>query len=473
MKSLLKRTFILVSSLNCTIILLVMFSLTILADTMEDAILSFSQDMSLAGEGAVSNLLNGYFSTDVHASWWFKLLLILFILNLLACMVKRIPGTLRALSLNGAAAARSIPPAPSYQDTFTMTGLRQGFYQDIYSLLAEQWSRPVMHHSATRAVFFCQRGRLFHGGFYLAHGGLLLVLAGGFVGSSSLSGEMYLREGESDDRIFVTENGIPCFTKLDYAIRLNRLEPIESTVGGTNPTHPIYRSTVTVLRKGEKDVKGVLEGYGTFTTNGIRIGQARSPEQDNRQIQLAIRSRKAGGMRRTCSLRRFQCCSIPETGHTVRLKGVFCSHHSTGVALRKTASASLPSCMAVLEVYGNNHSLLYKPYVASHAASTLQPWDKEYEFLITGVDDGESSSGSMRLIIRTEPGGKLIWAGVGVAVTGFSLLLLLSHRKLWVTVEKGSGECRITVAGWSSRTPDVLKQYAGRIKDLALKWQSA
>lgn len=446
-----------------------MFLLTILADTMEDEIISFFRGMSLPGELAVSNLLHRYFSADVHASRWFKMLLILFILNLLACMVKRIPGTFRVLSLNGAAAARSIPPAPSYQDTFAIAGLRQGFYQGLYRLLAQQWSKPFMHHDTTRSVFFCQRGRLFHSGFYLAHGGLLLVLAGGVAGSSSLSGEMCLREGESDDRIFVTENGTPGFRKLDYAIRLDACEPIDPSFGGTNPSRTTYRSTLTLLKEGKKDVKGMLEGYGTFTINGIRIAQARSPEKDSRQIQLSILSRKAGGKRRTFFLRRCQCCSIPETGHTVRLKDVFCSHHSAGVTLQKTPSASSASCMAVLEVYGNNCSLLYKPYITSHGRSTGQPGDEEYEFLIKGVEEREPSSVCMRLIISTEPGGNLMWAGVGIAITGFSLIFLLSHRKIWVTIEKGSGDCCITVAGWSSRNPDILKHYAVRIKDLALQ----
>lgn len=129
--------------------------------------------------------------------------------------------------------------------------------------------------------------------------------------------------------------------------------------------------------------------------------------------------------------------------------------------------------MATLEVYGDNRSLLYTPQVSSHAGNLLQPWDKDYAFLITGVENGESVSACMRLTINMDTGGKLIWSGVGIAITGFSLILFLSHRKLWVTIEKCGGDCRITIAGWTNRNPDILKHHAGRIKNCALHYRAA
>ncbi len=79
----------------------------------------------------------------------------------------------------------------------------------------------------------------------------------------------------------------------------------------------------------------------------------------------------------------------------------------------------------------------------------------------------ETSSSCMRLIVSTEPGAGLIWTGAGIAIAGFSLIFLLAHRKLWVTIEKSSGGYSITVAGWASRNPDVLAHYAELIKELA------
>ncbi len=472
-KRLLNSSFIHISSINFTIILLVMFSLTMLADLMKDGIISFGRAMHLPGSGSISNLLNGYFSIDVHASRWFKMLLILFILNLIACMAKRIPGTLKALSSPSSADICTMPTSPLFQDTFTVASLREGFYQGLCSLLAAKMSRPSIHQSATRSVFSCQRGRLYHGGFYLAHSGLLMLLAGGFLGSYSLSGEMYLREGESDNRIFFKENGNPCFRKLDDDIRLDTYESTDATAESTNPSHTTYRSTVILLKEGKEDMRGMLEGYQTLTKNGIRISQSRSPGNDRHQILLSVRSRKAGGTRREFALKRYQCCSIPETGHTVRLKDIFLAHHAASDSLQISSSADPAPCMVTLEVYGNDGSLLYKPRVTAHVGSPGQPWDKEYEFRLDGIETRETPSSCMRLIVTNEPGAGLIWTGAGITIAGFSLIFLLAHRKLWVAVEKSSGGYSITVAGWASRNPDALAHYARCIKELAWHYEGA
>jgi cytochrome c biogenesis protein len=468
MKRILNRIFTFISSIKFTIILLVMFLLTILADVMERGIISFVRGLRLPGGSLVGNVLNGYFAGDVHSSSWFTGLMILFTLNLLACMVKHIPETLRAMSLNSLAEAHAMPSSPLFQDAFTVSGLRDGFYQGLYRLLAENIARPSAHHSATRSIFFCQRGRLHHGGFYLAHSGLLMVLAGGFLGSYSLSGEMYLREGESDDRVFFKENGNPCFRRLDYAIRLDECEPVGSTSGSSDHSQATYQTTVTLLQEDKNDVREKLEGYRTITRDGIRISQSRSPGKDRHQIILSILSPQGVGKRRSFTLKRYQCCTIPETGHTIRLKDIFFRHHFPADSFQKTSSVCPASCMVTLEVYGNNNALLYKPRVTAHAGSPAQPWDKEYEFRLDGIEACESASRFMRLIVSTEPGAGLIWTGAGIAIAGFSLMFMLAHRKIWIAIENGGGDYCVTVAGWASRNPDVLEHYAGLIKKLAL-----
>jgi cytochrome c biogenesis protein len=433
---------------------------------MQDGIISLVRGIRLPGSRAVATFLNGYFSAEVHDSLWFKLLLGLFILNLLACMAKRIPATLKILAAPASEEDCRMPAAPLFEDALTVAVLRPDFENCLYGLLAEKISRPALYRTTGRSVFFTQRGKWFHGGFYLAHGGLLCVLAGGLLGQSSLSGEMFLREGDIDDKVFFKKNGTPCFETLGCSIRLDSCAPVDPPVGVAVPAHRTYRSTVTILQEGAADIKKVLEGYQTLVGHGIRISQARPPEKDSPQLMLSILATKAGGKRRTFSLRRHQCCSIPETGHTVRLKDVFLSRGHPGTRLKKAAPAASSPCAAALEVYGEDRSLLYKPLVASYPVSPEQPGQDEYEFVITGVEKGDPSSDYMRLLISTEPGGAFIWLGAAIAIAGFSLIFLLSHRKIWVAIEKIGGGYSITIAGWTSRNPDALQYCAGLIKDL-------
>jgi hypothetical protein len=54
-----------------------------------------------------------------------------------------------------------------------------------------------------------------------------------------------------------------------------------------------------------------------------------------------------------------------------------------------------------------------------------------------------------------------------MAIFGFSMMFFLSHRKLWVKVEERSGHYHLTLAGWSSRNPEPLKDCFKKIKELA------
>ncbi len=151
----------------------------------------------------------------------------------------------------------------------------------------------------------------------------LMVLAGGVLGSYSLSGEMYLREGESDDRVFFKENGNPCFRKLDYAIRLDTCEPVGSTAGSTDTFSSNiskYGHAVAERQKGcTGDAGGIPDHYqGRHSHQPVTL-----PGKDSHQIILSILSQQGGGKRRSFTLKRYQCCTIPETGHTVRLKEHF------------------------------------------------------------------------------------------------------------------------------------------------------
>jgi len=466
MQRLPKRIFIFLSSLNFTILLLALLVLTTLTASIADEIIPLFRSINPSRVTAIRSLLHFFAPTDLHESLWFTTLLIMFSLNLLTCMVRRMPGTLRVLSLFHPGEASTKPSSLHFDNTFTVPSLCQDFEHRLYVLLSRKLSRPAVSGTDATSVFFSQRGRLFHGGFYLAHGGLFMMLAGSVLGSSSSAGEMYLREGESADRLFIKESGAPCSRKLDCALRLDTCEPLPPGAGGTNTPRINYRCTVTMVREGSRDITGVLEGYRTLTGHGMRIGQSRYREEDRHRIILSILSKKAGGKRRTFALRRYQFCTIPETGDTVRLKSIFFPPASSGSSLKVRKPYSAP-CMASLEVYGDNGSLIHTPLVSSQAGSSGQPWNEEYEFHLEGVEDTEPASPCMCLTISLEPGAGLIWTGAAVAIAGFSLIFLLSHRKLWVTIARSTGGYSITVAGWASRNPDGLTHYADLIRELA------
>jgi hypothetical protein len=123
--------------------------------------------------------------------------------------------------------------------------------------------------------------------------------------------------------------------------------------------------------------------------------------------------------------------------------------------------------MVTLEVYGEGNKLLYSPTVFSRGSSHQQPWDEDYDFSLLDIKKIDPPGKGTLLKISFEPGGEFIWAGLVMAIFGFSMMFFLSHRKLWVKVEERSGHYHLALAGWSSRNPEPLKDCFKKIKELA------
>ena len=462
------------SSLTFTIILLTALTATVSINIMEDEISAIIIRYQLWQGAAIKYLFNWFGFSDLYNSLWFTSLLILFCINLLLCTIKRIPRTLKNLIPLNPETSQLIPSSPSLKETYTLNSIHPDFTGHMRALLSEKISDPSIHFQDQSAVYFSQKGRYAHLGFYLAHGGLFILLMGGVVNTSSYKGNLYLREGETVDTLFIKNDDNHYVKKLDFALRLDRCEAVPSAKQWDN-FPALYRSAISIVKDGTVIKTEVLEGYRTTTHKGVRIAQYGARKDADYRIVLSTTPKRSGARSRVMALRYHDFFKVPETGHTIRIKGFFSPFRSSlQASLLKRLSASsqnrtppLSGHMVNLEVYGENNKLLYTPAVFSHQSRYQQPWDEDYDFSLLGIEEIEPREHLIRLKISFEPGGQLIWTGFAMAILGFSMMFSLSHRKLWVEVEERKGHYHITLAGWSSRNQEVLKDYFEDIKELA------
>jgi cytochrome c biogenesis protein len=402
---------------------------------------------------------------DPHNSIWFKSILILFYLNLLLCTVKRIPWTLKTLGLFNHKTDHEIPARPSLKETFIFTAINPDFIGQLRSLLSAKISDPSIHYRDRLAVFFSQKGRYAHLGFYLAHGGFLFLLMGGLLSTASYEGNLYLREGETVDTLFVKEGKNQSVKKLAFALRL---EPCEAAAPGNGSP-----CTISFLQSGVVQKTEVLEGYHSTVYRGVRIALSRSRKDVVYLTNLATTPKRPGGKTRITSIQRHEFFSVPETGHIIRLKDIFSPFLPISEkplfkrmdTSSQNSSTPLSKYMVTLEVFGENNKLLYSPTVFSKKSTYQKPWDEDYDFSLLGIKKIEGQN--IILKISSEPGGQLVWTGLAMAILGFSMMFFLAHKKIWVTVEEKSGHYHLTLVGWSSRNLESLKNYFEEIKKLA------
>lgn len=469
MKKLLPTIIAHLSSLTLTVILLAALSVTISITILENEIIAIIQRHQLWQGAALKYIISLFGFNDLYNSIWFKSLLLLFYLNLLLCTVKRIPRTLKTLGMFNHKTDHQIPARSSLKETFILHSINPDFIGQLRLLLSAKISDPLIHYRDRLAVFFSQKGRYAHLGFYLAHGGLLFLLMGGLLSTSSYEGNLYLREGEIVDTLFVKEGRNQCVKKLDFALRL---EPCETTPSG-NDSPLSYCSTISFLESGTVHKTEVLEGYHTTSYKGVRIALSRTRKDVDYLTVVATTPKRSGGNTKVTSLKRHEFFRVPEMGHIIRLKDIFSLSRPTSEKplLKKMETSSqnssppLSKYMVTLEVYGENNTLLYSPAVFSKNSTYQQPWDKDYNFSLLEIKKIEPQS--IILKISSEPGGQLVWTGLAMAILGFSMMFFLSHRKFWVKVEEKSGHYHLTLAAWSSRNPEALKDYFEEIKELA------
>ena len=471
MKKLLPTIIAHLSSLTFTVILLTALSVTISITIMENEISAIIQRHHLWQGSSLKYIISLFGFNDLYNSIWFKSLLIMFYLNLLLCTVKRIPRTLKNLDLFNHKTDHQIPARLSLKETFIVNAINPDFIGQLRLLLSAKVSDPSIHYRDRLAVFFSQKGRYAHLGFYLAHGGLLLLLMGGFLSTSSYEGNLYLREGETVDTLFVKEGTNQCVKKMDFALRL---EPSEAAPPGNDSPLSHY-STVSFLQSGAVQKTEVLQGYQTTAYKGVRIALSRTRKDVDYLTLLATTPKRPGGKTIITNIQRNQFFRVPETGHIIRLKDIFSPSRPASEKPLLTrmdtsyqnSSTPLSRYMVTLEVYGENNTLLYSPAVFSKESNYQQPWDEDYDFSLLGVKEIETRGQGIILKISSEPGGQLVWTGLAMAIFGFSMMFFLSHRKFWVKVEEKSGHYHLTLAGWSSRNPESLKDYFDEIKELA------
>jgi cytochrome c biogenesis protein len=459
------------SSLTFTVILLAALSVTVSIAIMEGEISAVIQRNQIWKGTIFNNLFRLFGFNDLYNSFWFLSLLILFYLNLLLCTLRRVPKTLKVLDLFNNRTTQQVPSNPGLKETLILSSINPDFIGQVRSLLSATISDPSIYYKTRLAVLFAQKGRYAQLGFYLAHGGLLFLLMGGLFSTSSYEGNLYLREGETVDTFFVKKGQEQCVKKLDFVLRLDSCSKTSS--GKNSPL--AQRNTISFLQSGAVQKTEFLEGYGTATYKGVRIALSSSREDSDYLALLATTPKRPNSTTRVKSLKPHQFFRVPETGHLIRIKNIFSPSLSTlqkyplkkPVTLSQNSKSPLSTYMLTLEVYGEGNKLLYSPAVFSRESSYQQPWDEDYNFSLLDIKKMDPSIKGTSLKLSFEPGGRLIWTGLVMAIFGFSMMFCLSHRKLWVKVEERSGDYHLTLAGWSSGNPETLKDCFKKIKELA------
>jgi cytochrome c biogenesis protein len=397
-----------------------------------------------AGEGIWGQVMAQLSLHDMYRSWWFQLLLVLLAVNLTVCTIERLPGVWRLVWRK---------PKPPFPERVRGLSNARSFYAEESLDMAEKRARRVLSgwgvrinaqiHGSGERLVHAESGRWSRLGVYGVHLSVLLLLAGGLVGSLfGFSGFVNIPEGETAHEIRLRGSG---GTKdVGFSIRCDAFS-VRFYPDGT-PRE--YRSTLTLLgQEGEKIMTEDIRVNHPLTYKGVRMYQSSYGTAAARAVSLKL---------------------IPEAGDPIFLTA------EVGMPLAVPAGGGHIVLMNFMDNFRlRGHNLgptflgFYENAEGGRETLVLPRRHPGFDRMRMGergfaleVEDFEPVYFT-GLQVSRDPGVGLVYLGFILMLAGCWAAFFMSHRQIFILMEAENGGVRYTLSGTANRNrPDLDRKLA-------------
>jgi cytochrome c biogenesis protein len=364
----------------------------------------------------------------VYRSWWFILLLTLLALNLLGCLIKRLPAI----------------PAEWRHDyrknsfSFTVTDPRP--VPDLQAVLSGRMSallrvspRQVNTESGQALAWIRDRMQLL--GFPLMHAAIIFILLGGLIGLFyGVKGHVLIKEGDSARRFSVTPSGETRI--LPFAVFVDAFTLTRYPTGEPKE----FRSDIRLLADDKEVYKGAILVNHPVTYQGISLYQADYRVSGIRGVTLMVTDKD--GKESELVVKPYERTPVPGTAYGLRLLVVDPGTTKLGPG----AEMSLESDSGedrTIRLFKNDQEPTY-------LGDTKLRFDNYLPLYATGLQIGY------------DPGTALVWTGCLSLILGFLLTLFTNHRSVLMEFRTEGKTTTVRVSGRSKRLRKEFREQVER-----------
>lgn len=371
---------------------------------------------------------------DMYHSWWFRLLVSVLAANIAVCSVHRLSATWKFV----------LAKKPRFDlSRVSKNGWKKEISVDrsatsVEGAVVKYVERKFGHFKTERFEngfrIFTESGRRSRLGVYIVHTSVILLLAGGLIGSMfGFEGYAAVEEGKSADHI-LDKNNNPI--KLDFSIRCDDFNVKFYKTGEVEE----YRSKLSILENKQVVLQKDIIVNDPLRYKGINIFQssygkirAEAGEIGNGEIRLNFTSVESGMTyeKKTIMGREFD---LPEglgkfAVREYRKSHVFMGMQDIGENLLGiwTRPEGEPVEIAISLRYPNFDKMRKGQFVVSFEGSE--------EKFYTGLH------------VTEDPGVVAVYIGFVMMIAGFFVSFFISHRRFCVEVSGKGAETLISVAG--------------------------
>jgi len=392
------------------------------------------------------NVLNFFNLFDMYHSWWFSAILILLVVNLIACSLRRIKGILSQVFRGPETKALEdsmVRTLPYVEKVRTLAPSKKE--EEIQSYLRKWLKNPDRIETESSVTLYSEKGRFSRLGFPITHLSILLILVGGLVGSFyGFRGFVNILEGETVDRVFMRVKDEEIARPLGFKVRCDDFSLTYYDLPGRKEKHvKEYTSILTILDKGQEILKQTIQVNHPLRYRGLAFYQ--SSYGAIHDVSLGVQ-RKDKKEKTVLKLMEGETAPLPNSNTRIRILRYAHQVHNFGEGVQV---------------------VLFKPNQEPRPFWLLKNFPKldqqrgdEFFLTFEGFTEKEYTG----LQVTRDPGVWIVWVGSGLMILGLIISFFFSHQRVWAKLPK-SPEGEIILAGSTNKNRLAFEKAFGQWVD--------
>ena len=392
------------------------------------------------------NVLDFFSLFDMYHSWWFSAILLLLVINLIACSIQRLPGILTQVfgepdkyELKDSM-LRGLPYVEKVR--ISNPSGREG---EIQSRFIKKWSTmPNRIETESAITLYSEKGRLSRLGVPLTHLSILIILIGGLIGSLwGFRGFVNILEGETIDRVYFKIKDQDLAKPLDFKVRCDDFNITYYNLPGKEKHVKDYTSVLSILEDGKEVLKKTVEVNHPLHYKGLAFYQSSYGAIHHISLGIQHKDKKE---RTILRMDEGETVPIPNSDVEIRLLRYVPQVHTFGEGVQV---------------------VLFKPNQMPQTAWVLKDLPKfdqqrNDEFILSF--EGVTSREYTGLQVTKDPGVWVVWIGSGLMIFGLIVSFFFSHQRVWARIPKDS-EGEIILAGSANKNRVAFEKTFGQLVD--------
>ena len=457
------------ASVRLTIILLLSLAATSIVGTLIPQNKQPMEYLQTFGEFGF-RLMSALDFFDMYRSWWFQLLIMLLVVNIIVCSIERLTSLSKIIFVRKPQFRRSrfqnARNRLSFQDDRSTEAL-QALYLPV---LKKKYGHTQQETIDGGVCLFAEKWRWTRIGVYVVHLSIVVLLLGSLIGSIfGFEGFVNIPENETVDSIFLRSTGQPY--PLPFAVRCDDFDVSFYENGAPKE----FRSSLTILENNQPVLQKDIIVNDPLRYRGINLFQSSygkmGPEGGHNhvdppeEVELRITD-KATGESFTRKAGIGDQVDLPDTLGQAKIVDFQEDMQFGGQSLGPGL------ILEVLSKEGQKEQILLPLHfpnfdkmrggalvftVLGQKQRSFKP-DEKAERYYTGLQ------------VTQDPGVPIVYTGFMGMIIGFIITFFMSHQTVCVELTTRGGQTRVSVAGIADRNKLGMErkteQLTGRLKSL-------